>query len=125
MAGKTKKATKSKSAGMVAPPLVAKREKLDLHIRMKPEQIAKLDVTVDRVRSAAFGVQRVASEMIAALANPQKLQHQRVQIVILDSTGAQVAKATHELKADETLSATVSNGFIGVSSRRDGISVAE
>jgi hypothetical protein len=113
MGSKTKKVAKSKFAGMIAPPLVAglaaaKREKLDMHIRVKPEQLAQMTRSSIDVILAAEMVKDAAEQVVAAFAAPQKRLHRRVQITVQDWQGAQISAAVHDLVDGDVLDAQVS-----------------
>lgn len=106
MATATKK--KLKYAGMVAPPIAAKREKLDLHIRVKPDQLARLGQTANEVMAAAETVKAAAAEVVSAFRAPQQRLNRRVQISIQDSDGAQMSAAVYDLKESDVLEAFIS-----------------
>ena len=109
---KTKNAAKSKYAGMVATPLVAKREALDIRVAVNREDLAKLDTTAAGVMEAAAMVTVEAKKIVEALASPQQRLHRRVQIVIEDAEGAQIANSVTDLKASDRLEAAISGSSI-------------
>jgi hypothetical protein len=115
MSGKTKKATRSKFAGLIAPPLVAKREALDMRIKVDPKDLARVDDLMSSVLGACDSVEASAKQIVSAMESSQKRLYRRVQIIIQDEEGSQLANSVFDLKEANELIARVNGTDIRAS----------
>jgi hypothetical protein len=119
MSGKTKRVTKSKFAGMVAPLVVgsgvAMREAIDMRIKVDPKDLARVDDLMSSVLGACDSVEASAKQIVSAMESSQKRLYRRVQIVVQDEEGSQLANSVFDLKEANELIARVNGTDIRAS----------
>lgn len=116
--GNAKNGKKSRFAGLVARPLVAKREAMDLRIKVDPRDLARVDDLMTSVLGACDSVEASAKQIVESVARPQQRFHRRVRIIVEDAAGVEVSSSTSNLHVNECLEAEISGDAIVTTARK-------